>query len=134
MTDSPTEFLKLPVAASGTGVTGMQYVVLGTTLQVAILSLTPGEKIYSEAGRLAWSSGNSTLSVAGRGGLSGILSRMVTGESAFFTEYTSVGGPGMAAFAANLPGNIIPVYLAKDNHSWSSEGDSSAVKGQSAFG
>lgn len=111
MTNTSSTQAQLPVAASGTGVTGMRYSVLGTTLQVAILELDPGEKVFSEAGRLAWCSGNILMGVAGRGGIGGVLSRMVLGESAFFTEYSSTNGPGVAAFSANLPGNIVPVHL-----------------------
>ncbi len=111
MTTASPEQSRLPVAASGVGVTGMRYSVLGTTFQAAILELNPGEKVFSEAGRLAWCSGNIGMSVAGRGGLTGVLSRMVMGESAFFTEYTSLDGAGVVAFSANLPGNIIPINL-----------------------
>ncbi|PMP73125.1 MAG: TIGR00266 family protein, partial [Roseiflexus castenholzii] len=46
------------VTARGRGVTGMEYQIVGTTLQAVILELDPGETVYSESGAMSWMSGN----------------------------------------------------------------------------
>jgi len=103
-----------PVAGQGRGVTGMEYKIIGTTMQAAILELDPGETVYSESGGMAWMSSNIEMKTSGRGGgLGGALKRAVSGESLFLVEYTSQGGKGIVAFTANFPGKIIPLQLAQ---------------------
>ncbi|MGC9040946.1 MAG: zinc-ribbon domain-containing protein, partial [Roseiflexus sp.] len=41
------------VTARGRGVTGMEYQIVGTTLQAVILELDPGETVYSESGAMS---------------------------------------------------------------------------------
>ncbi len=102
------------VSASGRGVTGMEYKIIGTTLQAVILELDPGETIYSESGGMAWMSGNIRMQTTTRGGgLGGMFKRALTGESLFVVEFTSEGGKGMVAFASDFPGKIVPVHLAQ---------------------
>lgn len=100
------------VSARGRGTTGMEYQIIGTTMQAVIMELDPGETVYSESGGMAWMSANILMQATGRGGgLGGFLKRAVSGESLFFTEYTSQGGKGIVAFASELPGKIVPVAL-----------------------
>jgi uncharacterized protein (TIGR00266 family) len=102
------------VTASGKGQTGMEYKIIGTTLQAVIMELDPGETVYSESGGMAWMSGNIGMKTTGRGGgLGGVLKRAVSGESLFLVEYTSQGGKGTVAFASDFPGKIIPVTLGE---------------------
>jgi len=112
---TPMERLDLPdavVTAQGRGVTGMEYKIIGTTLQAVILELDPGETVFSESGGMAWMSGNIDMHTSGRGGgISGALGRMVTGESLFLVEYTSQNGKGIVAFASDFPGKIVPIPL-----------------------
>lgn len=101
------------VTASGKGVTGMEYKIIGTTLQAVILELDPGETVYSESGGMAWMSANIDMKTSGRGGgLGGVFKRAVSGESLFLVEYTSLNGRGVVAFASDFPGKIVPVNLA----------------------
>lgn len=105
------------ITGRGRGTTGMEYQIIGTTLQAAILELDPGETIYSESGGMAWMSGNILMSTSGRGGgLSGFFKRAVSGESLFLVEYTSQGGKGIVAFASDFPGKIVPLHLGPDQH------------------
>lgn len=117
MTNRPGERLDLPdapLAMTGKGVTGMEYKIIGTTLQAVILELDPGETVYSESGGMAWMSGNITMQTSGRGGgLGGVFKRAVSGESLFLVEYTSQGGKGIVSFASDFPGKIIPINLAQ---------------------
>ena len=112
---STSNRLDLPdptVTASGKGVTGMEYKIIGSTLQAVLLELDPGETVYSESGGMAWMSHNIDMKTSGRGGgLGGILKRAVSGESLFLVEYTSQGGKGIVAFASDFPGKIVPVML-----------------------
>jgi uncharacterized protein (TIGR00266 family) len=116
-TNVPGQRLDLPdpnVTASGRGVTGMEYKVIGTTLQAVILELDPGETVFSESGGMAWMSSNITMRTSGRGGgLGGVLKRAVSGESLFLVDYTSEGSKGFVAFASDFPGKIVPVNLGE---------------------
>ncbi|HWQ14534.1 MAG TPA: TIGR00266 family protein [Roseiflexaceae bacterium] len=101
-----------PVTARGRGTTGMEYQIIGTTLQAVILELDPGETVYSESGGMSWMSGNIQMTTSGRGGgLGGMFKRALTGESLFLNEFTSQGGKGIVAFASDFPGKIVPVML-----------------------
>ena len=115
-TNQPGQRLDLPepnVSMRGSGTTGMEYQVIGTTLQAVILELDPGEMVYSESGGMAWMSGNILMQTSGRGGgLGGMFKRAVSGESLFLVEYTSQGSKGIVAFASDFPGKIVPVNLA----------------------
>jgi uncharacterized protein (TIGR00266 family) len=103
-----------PVAATGKGVTGMEYKIIGTTLQAVILELDPGETVFSESGGMAWMSANITMQTSGRGGgIGGAFKRAVSGESLFLVEFTSQGGKGMVSFASDFPGKIVPVNLGQ---------------------
>lgn len=103
-----------PVTGQGRGQTGMEYKIIGTTLQAVILELDPGETVYSESGGMAWMSGNIEMKTSGRGGgIGGALKRAVSGESLFLVEYTSTNGKGIVTFASDFPGKIVPVPLAQ---------------------
>jgi uncharacterized protein (TIGR00266 family) len=116
-TNVPGQRLDLPdpnVTASGKGVTGMEYKIIGTVLQAVILELDPGETVYSESGGMAWMSSNITMNTSGRGaGLGGVLKRAVSGESLFLVDFTSQGGKGTVAFASDFPGKIVALNLAQ---------------------
>lgn len=115
-TNQPGQRLDLPepnVVMRGKGTTGMEYQIIGTTLQAVILELDPGEMIYSESGGMAWMSANMGMQTSGRGGgLGGMFKRAISGESMFLVEYTSQGGKGIVAFASDFPGKIVPLNLA----------------------
>src|SRR6266540_1376754 len=117
-TNQPGERLDLPspnVAMRGKGTTGMEYQIIGTTLQAVIMELDPGETVYSESGGMAWMSANINMQTSGRGGgLGGMFKRAISGESLFLVEYTSQGGKGIVAFASDAPGKIVPVNLTQD--------------------
>lgn len=107
------------VVASGEGKTGMDYKIVGTTMQAVVIQLEPGQTIFSETGGMAWMSGNVNMNTntgGGGGGLGGMLGGMVkraiSGESLFIVDYTVQGGRGLVAFASEFPGKIIPLHLA----------------------
>jgi uncharacterized protein (TIGR00266 family) len=101
------------LSGQGRGETGMEYKIYGTTMQVAVLELDPGETVYSESGGMAWMSGNIAMQTTGRGGgITGMFKRAISGESLFLVEYTSQGGKGTVAFASDFPGKVVPIHLA----------------------
>jgi len=116
------ERLDLPepeVVASGEGQTGIDYKIVGTTMQAAIIEIEPGQMIFSETGGMAWMSGNVIMNTnaggsgQGLGGmLGGMLKRAVSGESLFIVDYSVQSGRGLVAFASEFPGKIIPLHLA----------------------
>src|SRR4029079_2083858 len=82
-TNQPGQRLDLPnpsVTMRGQGTTGMEYQLIGTTMQAWIMELDPGETVYSESGGMAWMSGNINMQTSGRGGgLGGIFKRRSAG-------------------------------------------------------
>jgi uncharacterized protein (TIGR00266 family) len=117
----PGERLDLPdpeVIARGEGQTGMDYQIVGTTMQAVIIQLEPGQTIFSETGGMAWMSGNVSMDTntgggAGLGGmLGGMVKRAISGESLFIVDYSVQRGHGFVAFASEFPGKIVPLHLA----------------------
>jgi uncharacterized protein (TIGR00266 family) len=95
----------------------MESKIVGTVMPVLELSMQPNDKVFAESGELSWMSmaiqmQTSTSAGGQQGGLFGALGRAVAGGTLFMTEYTAVGGPGLLAFAAKLPGQILPLEIA----------------------
>jgi hypothetical protein len=93
----------------------MQSRIVGTTMPVLEALLQPGESLISEAGELSWmtqtiSMGTHTQ-MAGGGGFFGAIKRVAGGGTLFMTEYTAQGFPGEVAFAAKVPGHILPLEI-----------------------
>jgi len=94
----------------------MQHEIIGTTMPVLEIKLDAGERIISVSGELSWMSSaialNTTTQHGGGGGVFGAIKRMVGGGSLFMTEYSAQGGAGTVAFAAKLPGHIVPIEVS----------------------
>lgn len=89
----------------------MKYKITGDNLQVVTMELAAGEKIYGEAGSMVYMTPNMTLEAKARGGLLKGIGRKLAGETFFLTEFSPSGGTGLAAFAGNAPGTIIPLTI-----------------------
>ena len=91
----------------------MQNRIQGTTMPVLEFMLGANDAIISEAGELSWMSQTIQMTthtqMGGGGGFFGALKRVAGGGSLFMTEYRAIGAPGEVAFAAKLPGHIVPV-------------------------
>jgi uncharacterized protein (TIGR00266 family) len=92
----------------------MKEQVIGATLPVLEVSLDPGESVVAEVGEFSWMSDSIQMSTGmgggvGGQGLMGALKRVTGGSSFLFSTYTAQGSAGMIAFAARLPGSIMPV-------------------------
>jgi uncharacterized protein (TIGR00266 family) len=93
----------------------MQTRISGTTMPVLEIGLEPGETIVSETGQMAWMTAtmqmSTTMGAGSGGGLWGAVKRAVGGGGLFMTEFTPAGGPGAVAFAAKMPGGIMPLEV-----------------------
>jgi uncharacterized protein (AIM24 family) len=89
----------------------MQAETKGTTMPVLEVSLAQGEQVISAHGELAWMTAGIQMSqtTGGSGGFMRGLRRALGGGGIFLTRYE---GPGMVAFAAKMPGHIVPVDMA----------------------
>jgi uncharacterized protein (TIGR00266 family) len=91
----------------------MQHEVIGSTMPVLELHLDPNESVIAVSGELSWMTASidmhTTTQHGGGGGIFGALKRAVSGGSLFMTEYTARGTPGTVAFAAKIPGHILPI-------------------------
>lgn len=93
----------------------MQSRIQGTTMPVLEFLLGPNDAVISEAGELSWMTQSIQMTthtqMAGGGGFFGAFKRVISGGSLFMTEYRAVGAPGEVAFAAKVPGHIVPVEV-----------------------
>ena len=93
----------------------MQSQIRGSTLPVLELGLNPGEIVIAETGQLSWMTSpiamHTTTATAGTTGFFGAIGRALGGGGLFMTEFTAQGAPGVVAFAAKVPGTILPVEV-----------------------
>ena len=77
--------------------------------------LDPNESVVAVSGELSWMTESITLSTVvqhGGGGFFGAIKRIAGGGSLFVTRYKAEGAPGTVAFAAKVPGHIVPVTVS----------------------
>jgi uncharacterized protein (AIM24 family) len=93
----------------------MQSRISGTTLPVLEIGLEPSDVIVAPPGELSWMTPNvqmrTTTATAGARGLWGAITRAVSGGGLFMTEFAAAGGQGAVAFAARVPGQILPLQV-----------------------
>jgi len=93
----------------------MQSRIVGSTMPVLEVLLSPNESVISEAGELSWMSQsiqmNTHTQMGGGGGLLGAIKRVAGGGTLFMTEYTAFGTQGEIAFATKVPGHIVPIQV-----------------------
>ncbi|ATL66609.1 TIGR00266 family protein [Nocardia terpenica] len=90
--------------------------ILGTVMPVLEVTLNPGDSVVAEAGQLSWMTDSIRLHTSTRGvsgGVLGTMRRAIAGAGLFMTEYTAARRPGTVAFAAKLPGRIVPVTVER---------------------
>ncbi|HWU21322.1 MAG TPA: AIM24 family protein [Nocardioides sp.] len=116
--------------------------LVGSTTQMAIVNLQPGQVVYSEAGKFLFSSADVSMETrlsqpssgaAGQpgqqAGLGGMLRgamdagrRMMAGESFAFTHFATTGPHGLLAFAGVLPGEMRALEIGP-GETWYAEKD-----------
>lgn len=101
----------------------MKYEIQGKPHPVAIVTLEGGESIICQRGGMSWMTPNVEMQTKA-GSFGKMLGRAFSGESMFQNVYTAQGGPGMIAFAASVPGEIMALEL---------DGTRSIIAQKSAF-
>jgi uncharacterized protein (TIGR00266 family) len=103
----------------------IDFEIKGQELQFVEIELDPGESAVAEAGAMVWKDASVEMTtvfgdgsgVQGGGFMGKLLGagkRLVTGESLFTTVFTHQGqGKARVAFAAPIPGAILPLRLAE---------------------
>ena len=85
-------------------------------MPVLEIHLDPNESVIAVSGELSWMTASidmhTTTQHGGAGGLFGAFKRVVSGGSLFMTEYTARSSAGTVAFAAKIPGHIVPVTVS----------------------
>jgi uncharacterized protein (AIM24 family) len=93
----------------------MQSRITGSTLPVLEIGLEQGDVIVAPPGELSWMTPNvqmrTSTATAGARGLWGAITRAVSGGGLFMTEFSAAGGNGAVAFAARIPGQIMPMEV-----------------------
>ena len=93
----------------------MNYEIIGKTVPAVEVTLNKGESMYSQKGGMAWQTDGISMATNAKGGVMKSLGRMFTGESIFMNTYTSNADGAKVAFAATVPGDIIPVNVSEHN-------------------
>jgi uncharacterized protein (AIM24 family) len=115
--------------------------LVGSTTQMAVVTLRPGQTAYCEAGKFLFSSGDVVMETklsapsdphgkdSGGGGFGGLLrgaanagKRMLAGESFAFQHFHTPGGDGLLGLAGVLPGEMRHLEL-DGSTTWFAEKD-----------
>ncbi len=89
----------------------MDYKIIGQTVPVVEMKLSAGETVYTQSGGMAYQTEGITMKTNARGGVMKSIGRMFAGESMFMANYTASKDGAEIAFAATVPGNIVPINL-----------------------
>lgn len=128
----------------------LQQEIVGNAMQMAVVSLQPGQTVYCEAGKFLFKTTNVTMETrlggpsggggqqsqpggGGSGGMGGLLrqamgtamqagQRALAGESLAFQYFTTRGGEGTVGFAGVLPGEMRALEL-DGTRAWFAEKD-----------
>ena len=94
----------------------MKSKITGTTLPVLEIGLEANDVVIAEPGEFSWMTDtvemNTTAMTAGARGIWGVIGRALGGGGLFMTEYSAPRGTGVIAFAAKVPGSILPLEVA----------------------
>lgn len=91
----------------------MQYEILGENMQALKLTLSEGDVIYADAGKLVSKHANVKMVPRMKGGLLGAIERKMVGVSAFVTDFSIEpgSGQGVVTLAGIMPGKVFPIEL-----------------------
>ena len=92
----------------------MEWEIIGTIVPAVACSLENEESMYTQTGSMMMYSGDINYNTNLKGGIKGIISRKMTGESAFVTNYSAGRMGGNVTFATTVPGTIKRLYITPD--------------------
>ena len=99
----------------------MQTRIVGTTMPVLEVTLSPGDHLIAEGGEVGWLTPGLQMETStrfgsgGKGGFMSGLKRVLGGGQLFLTDYSAPSG-GFVAFAARLPGVIRELRVDSADH------------------
>lgn len=88
----------------------MKYEIKGGSMPVVECHLDSGEAMTCEKGSMVWMSRNMKMETKS-GGVKGMFSKAMAGESLFQNIYRANEGPGMITFGSSFVGSIVPVEI-----------------------
>lgn len=91
----------------------MDYKIIGETVPVIEATLNTGESMYTQSGGMAYQTDGIEMKTNTNGGIMKGIGRMFAGESMFMAHYTAKKDGAQVAFAATVPGSIVPFDLSK---------------------
>src|SRR5436309_2829243 len=118
----------------------IKHQIQGTTNQMVVCQIDPGQTVYCEAGKFLWKTANVGIETrfttpegeeANKdksgfqklmGAAKDVGKRALAGESLAFQYFTPEGGSGIVAFAGNLPGEVREIPL-DGTQTWFAEKD-----------
>ncbi len=90
----------------------MKFRIVGNVVPaVEVLFEQAGEEMITQSGGMAWMSDGISMSTDTNGGALAGLGRMFAGESIFMAHYRAERPGGTIAFAATVPGKVVPVKM-----------------------
>lgn len=114
-TQSANDQFGLPnpvVTMQGTGLTGLEYQIMGDAVPILQIRLAPGQVVYTDSGNVGWMSPNVAMNTrTHNGNLGEKLKHAVFGQSLFLVEYRSRNDAALVTFTAHFPGKIVPIHL-----------------------
>ena len=90
----------------------MEYKIKGQTLHAVEITLNKNESVYTQSGAMIYLTKGIELHTNARGGVLASIGRALSGESLFIANYTATEDNQKVAFAATVPGSIVPVELS----------------------
>ena len=91
----------------------MKYEILGKTVPAVEMTLSRGEKVFTQSGGMTWQTDGVKMSTNARGGVMKSLGRILTGESIFMSTYEAETEGAKVAFATTVPGEIMPIDMSE---------------------
>lgn len=91
----------------------MKYTIVGKEIPAVEFQLNQGETIFTQSGGMSWQTDGIEMTTNARGGVLKGLGRMFAGESMFMAHYRAHRDGASIAFAATVPGSVIPVDVEK---------------------
>lgn len=91
----------------------MKYEILGKTVPSVEMTLSRGEKVFTQSGGMTWQTEGIKMSTNARGGVMKSLGRMFAGESIFMSTYEAETESAKVAFGATVPGEIMPIDMSE---------------------
>lgn len=93
----------------------MNYEIKGNIVPYVECTLEKGHSLYTQRGGMCFRDPNFEMITDTKGGLFKGLGRMLSGDSIFMNTYKATSDNAKIAFAATVPGEIIPLKLDSNN-------------------